>query len=44
VDNLAADLAVVSQGIRNVVLKYLSAANAELGQRVASQIAVYARQ
>jgi catalase len=43
VDNLAVDLAAISQNIQSVVLKYLRNANAEFGQRVASQIAVYAK-
>jgi len=43
VDNLAADLAVVSAGTQSAVLGYLHTASAELGQRVAAQIAVYER-
>ncbi|XID92612.1 catalase [Paenibacillaceae bacterium WGS1546] len=38
IDNLAADLAVVSPDTRNVVLGYLRHASAELGERVARQI------
>ena len=41
VDNLAADLAAVSGDTQSVVLGYLYSASAELGQRVAAQIAVY---
>lgn len=44
VDNLAADLAVVSTETRNIVLGYLHSASAELGQRVTAQIPVYTRQ
>lgn len=44
VDNLAADLAKVSDGTQSVVLGYLHTASAELGQRVKTQIGVYARQ
>lgn len=44
VDNLAADLVLVSEETRKIVLGYLRNASAELGQRVAEQIAVYARQ
>ena len=42
-DNLAADLAAVSAETQSVVLGYLHSASAELGQRVAAQIAVYAK-
>ncbi|MFF2889346.1 catalase [Paenibacillus sp. NPDC057967] len=38
VDNLAADLAGISQETRSVVLGYLSQASPELGERVARQI------
>ncbi len=41
VDNLAADLALVSPSVRNVILTYLSTASEELGRRVAEQITVY---
>ncbi len=41
VDNLAADLAVVSGDTQSIVLGYLHSASAELGQRVAVQITVY---
>lgn len=44
VDNLAVDLANVSDATQNIVLGYLSAASAELGERVRRQIAVYAKQ
>jgi catalase len=44
VDNLAADLAAVSAGTQSVVLKYLHSASPELGERVAAQIGIYARQ
>ncbi|MHB8063430.1 MAG: catalase [Ruminiclostridium sp.] len=43
VDNLAADLAIVSTETQSVVLGYLNSASAELGQRVSTQIAIYAR-
>jgi len=43
VDNLAADLAAVSSETQSIVLGYLHSASAELGQRVAAQIATYAR-
>ena len=43
VDNLAADLAVISAETQSAVLKYLYTASAELGQRVATQIAVNKR-
>ena len=43
VDNLAADLATVSMETQSVVLGYLRSASAELGQRVSTQIAVYAK-
>lgn len=42
VDNLAADLSVVSAETQNIVLGYFNHASAELGKRVAEQIAVYA--
>lgn len=42
VDNLAVDLATVSTEIQSVVLGYLHSASTELGQRVSTQIEVYA--
>ncbi len=42
-DNLAADLAAASAETQAIVLEYLYSASDELGQRVAAQIAVYAR-
>ncbi len=44
VDNIAADLAVVSENTRNVVLGYLHNASAEMGQRIAAQIPLYSKQ
>ncbi len=41
VDNLASDLANISEETQSVVLKYLYTASAELGQRVAAQISFY---
>ena len=43
VDNLAADLALVSDRTQSIVMKYLYAASAQLGQRVADQIAAYSK-
>lgn len=41
IDNLAADLSVVSIETRNIVLGYFYQASAEFGRRVAEQIAAY---
>lgn len=43
IDNLASDIATVSLTIQGIVLGYLHNASAELGERVAQQILVYAR-
>lgn len=43
VDNLAADLVLVSTKTQSIVLEYLYNASVELGERVAQQIMVYAK-